>query len=567
MKSLVMGLVLCLPLSAVGQSFSVSFPKDVSAQALDGRVLLVLSTDPSDEPRNQIDDTPRTQMVFGVTVDGWKPGESTLVDAGAWGYPVRSLKDVPAGDYYVQAVLNKYTTFHRSDGRTVKLHADQGEGQRWNASPGNLYSKVQKVTVKAGGAPLAIALTEVIAPIPAEADTKYVRHIRIQSAALTKFWGQPMFVSAIVLVPEGFDEHPNARFPLMIFHDHFATDFSDFRTEPPDPNLKPDYSERFHLAGYNRIQQEEGYKFYQKWISAGFPRFLIIKIQHANPFYDDSYAVNSVNVGPYGDAIENELIPAIEKQFRGIGQGWARFTYGGSTGGWEALAVQVFYPDHYNGAFAACPDPVDFHAYMTINLYDDKNAYFLEGAHKRVPQPATRDYLGHTLITTEDNGAYELALGDHGRSGDQLDIWQAVFGPVGADGYPAQIFDKATGVIDHSVAEYWRQHYDLEAILERDWVKLGPQLKGKIHLYVGSDDTYFLNDAVYRMEDFLKSTKDPAYGGEVTYGPRAEHCWNGDPTLPNAYSRLHYETQYLPKIMEQIEKTAPVGADLTSWKY
>ena len=133
----------------MGQSFSVSFPQDVSAQALDGRLLLVLSTDASDEPRNQIDDTPRTQMVFGVTVDGWRPGQATVVDGGAWGYPVRSLKDVPPGEYFVQAVLNKYTTFHRSDGKTVKLHADQGEGQVWNLSPGNLYSKTQKVTVKA----------------------------------------------------------------------------------------------------------------------------------------------------------------------------------------------------------------------------------------------------------------------------------------------------------------------------------------------------------------------------------------------------------------------------------
>jgi hypothetical protein len=567
MKSFVICLVLCLPLGAVGQSFSVSFPKDVSAQALDGRVLLVLSTDPSDEPRNQIDDSPRTQMLFGLTVDGLRPGQAAVVDTGARGYPVRSLKDVPAGEYYVQAVLNKYTTFHRGDGKTVKLHMDEGEGQLWNSSPGNLYSKPQKITVRAGGAPIAIALTEVIPPIPAQADTQYVRHIRIQSAALTKFWGRPMFISAIVLVPEGFDQHPDARFPLMIFHDHFVTDLSDFRTTAPDPDLKPDYSERFHLAGYNRIQQEEGYKFYQKWISAGFPRFLIVKIQHANPFYDDSYAVNSANVGPYGDAIENELIPAIEKQFHGIGQGWARFTYGGSTGGWEALAVQVFYPDHYNGAFVACPDPIDFHAFTNINLYDDKNAFFIEGAHTRIAQPATRDYLGHTYITTQEINAYELALGDHGRSGEQFDIWQAVYGPVGTDGYPAAIFDKVTGKIDHSVAEYWRQHYDLEAILERDWAKLGPKLEGKIHIYVGSDDTYFLNDAVYRMEEFLKSTKDPAYGGEVTYGPRAEHCWNGDPALPNAYSRLHYETQYLPKILEQIEKTAPAGADVTSWKY
>ncbi len=566
MKYMALPLVLLFPIALAAQSFSVTFPKEVSAMPLDGRLLLCLSTDPSDEPRNQIDDTPRTQLVFGLTVDGWQPGQAAVVDATAWGYPIRSLKDVPAGEYTVQAVLNKYETFHRADGKIVKLHPDQGEGQHWNISPGNLISKPMKVTVKPGGA-ISILLTNVIPPIPAPTDTRYVRHIRIQSAALTKFWGRPMFVSAIVLVPEGFDEHPNASFPLIIFHDHFVDDFEDFRTTPPDPNLKPDYSERFHLAGYNRIQQEEAYKFYQQWISPGFPRVLIVKIQHANPFYDDYYAVNSANVGPYGDAIENELIPAIEKQFRAIGQGWARFTYGGSTGGWEALAVQVFYPEHYNGAFAACPDPIDFHAYTDIDIYNGKNFYYLEGAHMRVPQPAMRDYLGHTLITTEDNNAYELALGDHGRSGEQYDIWQAVFGPVGADGYPAPIYDKVTGEIDHKVAEYWREYYDLEAILERNWATLGPELAGKIHIYVGSDDTYFLNDAVYLMEDFLKSTKNPPYGGEVAYGPRAEHCWNGDPTQPNAYSRLHYNTMYLPKILDRIQKTAPQGADLTSWRY
>jgi len=567
MKKIAFALFLLCPLAGAAQSFNVSFPKEVSAQPLDGRLLLVLSTSAGDEPRNQVDISPRTQIVFGITVDGWKPGEAALVDAGASGYPIRSLKNVPAGDYFVQAVLNKYETFHRSDGKTVKMHMDQGEGQHWNISPGNLYSRPVKITVKPDGPPIAVSLTEVIPPIPAPADTKYIRHIRIQSAVLTKFWGRPMFLGAAILVPEGFDDHPNAHFPLIIFHDHFVHDFDGFRTTPPDPNLKPDYSERFHLAGYNRIQEEEAYKFYQQWISPKFPRVLIVKIQHANPFYDDSYAVNSANVGPYGDAIENELIPAIEKQFRGLGQGWARFVYGGSTGGWESLAVQVFYPDHYNGAFAACPDPVDFHQYMNIDLYNDKNAFFIEGAHKRVPQPAMRDYLGHTLITTEDNGAYELALGDHGRSGEQLDIWQAVYGPVGEDGYPKQIFDKKTGEIDHGVAAYWKQNYDLEAILERDWARLGPQLEGKIHIYVGSDDTYFLNNAVYLMEDFLKTTKNPAYGGEVTYGPRAEHCWNGDPTLPNAYSRLHYNTQYLPKILDRIEKTAPKGADLTSWRY
>ncbi len=559
--------VATLSASALAQSFTVSLPKERSAKALDGRLLLLLSTDNSAEPRMQIDDTPRSQLIFGTNVEALAPGAVAIVDASAFGYPIRSLKEVPPGEYTVQAVLNLYETFHRSDGSVVMLHMDQGEGQHWNITPGNLYSKPKKIRVSSGGDPIALSLTEVIPPIKEIADTKYVRRIKIQSDLLTKFWGRPMFLSAVVLVPEGFDEHPEAHYPEMVFEDHFVDGIDDFRTDPPDPNLKPVYSERFHLAAYNHIQQEEAYKTYQQWIGAKFPRYLVIKIQHANPFYDDSYAVNSANLGPYGDAIETELMPAIEKKFRGIGQGWARFLYGGSTGGWESLAVQMFYPTHYNGAFVACPDPVDFHAFTNIDLYNDKNAFYLFGAHKQVEQPGMRDYLGHTLITTKGNNEYELALGDHGRSGEQWDIWQAVYSPEGKDGYPAQIFDKETGEIDHKVAAYWHDHYDLDAILARDWATLGPQLQGKLHIYVGSDDTYFLNDAVYRMEDFLKSTTNPPYDGEVAYGPRAEHCWNGDPTLPNAYSRLHYNTMYLPKILERIQKTAPAGADLTSWRY
>jgi hypothetical protein len=292
-----------------------------------------------------------------------------------------------------------------------------------------------------------------------------------------------------------------------------------------------------------------------------------VEIQHANPYYDDSYAVNSANLGPYGDAIETELIPYIEKKFRGIGQGWARFLYGGSTGGWESLAVQMFYPDHYNGAFIACPDPIDFRAFTTIDLYKDKNAFYIEGPHKKILQPGTHDYLGHVMATTQDINHYELGLGRKTRSGEQFDIWQAVYGPVGKDGYPQPIFDKETGEIYPDVAAYWREHYDLRYILERDWATLGPKLQGKLHIYCGSADTYFLNDAVYLMEDFLKSTTNPPYDGEVKYGDRAEHCWNGDPTLPNYLSRLHYNTMYLPKILDRIAKTAPPGADLTSWRY
>jgi hypothetical protein len=553
------------------QTITVRFPAERSERPLDGRVMLLLSNDASEEPRMQIDDTPKSQMIFGVTVDGWKPDAPLTIGENAQGYPRTSLKEVPAGDYTIQAVLNIYETFHRSDGKTVKLAPDRGEGQHWNLAPGNLLSKPRMVHIGPGAQPIDIALTEVIPPIKADPDTKYIRHIRIESKLLTKFWGRPVYLAAIVLVPEGFDTHTEAHYPLIVFHDHFVSAFSDVRETPPDPDLKPDYSDRFHIAGYNRIQQQEAYKNYQAWIAPGMPRVLILKLQHANPYYDDSYAVNSANLGPYGDAIETELIPAIEQQFRGIGQSWARFMYGGSTGGWESLAVQMFYPEHYNGAFVACPDPVDFHAFMTVDLYKQDNVFYLDGANKKVEQPGMRDYLGHTLISMRDNVAYEAALGDHGRSGEQFDIWQAVYSPTAEDGYPQAIFDKRTGAIDHKTAEYWREHYDLNAILQRDWTTLGPKLQGKLHLYVGSDDTYFLNDAVYLMEDFLKQTGTPGHGvpyqGEVRYGPRAEHCWNGDPEKPNWYSRLHYNQMYLPQIMERIQKTAPPGADLTSWRY
>jgi hypothetical protein len=551
---------------------TISFPESKSSKALDGRLLLLLSTDPAEEPRLQINDSPKTQIVFGLDVENWKPGEQrtfSSTNSGLFGHPIRAWRDLPAGEYIMQALLDRYETFHRADGHVLKLPTDRGEGRKWNQAPGNLHSKPQtlRLTAKAASITPTLTLTEEIPPIVPPADTKYVKHIRIQSERLTKFWGQPIYLGAHVLLPEGFEAHPEARYPLMVFHGHFPADITGFRTEPPDPNLKPDYSERFRLHGYNRIQQEEAYRFYQTWIGANFPRFLIVEIQHPTQFYDDSYAVNSANVGPYGDAINYELIPEIERRFRGLGQAWARFLYGGSTGGWEALATKVFYPDLYNAAFVACPDPIDFRAYTVVNIYEDKNAYYLEGSHTRVPRPGHRDYQNLPTATMEQMNHYELALGTKSRSGQQWDIWEAVYSPVGADGYPRRLFDKVTGVIDREVAEYWREHYDLRHIMQRDWAKLGPKLRGKLHLYCGTLDNYYLERAVRLTEEFLKNVTDPPAEAEVKYGFDCEHCWNGDPSVPNHLSRLRYNTLYVPKILEHIKTSAPPNADLASWRY
>jgi hypothetical protein len=549
-----------------GAAAPVSFT--VTAKApMDGRVILLLAPQAGGEPRLEVDpDAPlNTPFMFGVTVD---QGQAAVLDASTFGWPAQSLAALKAGDYTVQAVLNRYEVFHRGDGSVVKLPPDRGEGQNWAIKPGNLYSTPVRIHLDpARGFAEHIVLDREIPPIAPKADTPFIKHIMIQSALLTKFWGRPMYIGAHVLLPAGFATHPNAHYPLMVFHGHFPDDISGFRTTPPDPGLKPDYSERFHLAGYNRIQQQAAYDFYKTWTSPQFPRFLVVELEHANPYYDDSYAVNSANLGPYGDALNYELIPTIEKTFRGLGQGWARFTYGGSTGGWEALATQVFYPKLYNGTFAACPDPIDFEAYTNIDLYKDTNAYAQHGQALSVERPAIRNYLGAVFATQRDVNYMELVEGDHGRSGGQYDIWQAVFSPEGKDGYPAPIYDKRTGAIDPAIAAYWREHYDLTHIIARDWSRLGPDLAGKIHIYVGSADTFYLNDAVYFAQDTLESLRNPPYGGEVTYGPRAEHCWNGDPSLPNAYSRLHYNTMYLPKILARIQQTAPKGADLTSWRY
>jgi hypothetical protein len=556
--------VFAAALSAV--EVHVQLPAGRAARPLDGRLLVLFSTDASAEPRFQVSDSPKTQMVFGADVDEFRPGSVHTLGSEAFGYPVQRLSSLPPGEYTVQVLLDLYESFERADGHKVKLPTDRGEGRQWNRAPGNLYSKPVKINVKADTT-VQLQLTEEIAQIPQPKDTKYIRHLRIQSDRLTRFWGKPVYLGANILVPEGFDDHPNSKYPLMLYHGHFPVDFSGFRPEPPNDTLKPDYSERFKVSGYNRIVEQEAHAFYTQWTAAKFPRFLAVEVQHANQFYDDSYAVNSANLGPYGDAIMYELLPAIEAKFRGIGQGWARFTYGGSTGGWEALAAQIFYPSEFNGAFGACPDPIDFRAYTTVNIYEDRNAYFIEGPHQRLPRPGKRDWLGHISATVQSMNQMELALGSKTRSGQQFDIWEAVYSPVGPDGYPKRIWDKEKGVIDKEVASYWREHYDLRHILQRDWPKLGKQLEGKLHIYCGDMDNYYLNNAVYLMEDFLKTTSNPAYGGEVKYGDRAEHCWNGDPNQPNHISRLRYHTMYLDRILKRIEANHPPGADLQSWRY
>jgi hypothetical protein len=545
--------------SAAQPRFAISFASNLSPTPLDGRVYVVISTREDPEPRTQIlEEEVKSQQVFGVDVDTLAPGQNAIIADDALGYPTANFRNIPAGDYWVQGVLNKYTTFHRSDGHAVKLPMDEGEGQHWDTKPGNFYSTPERVHIDPADAKtIQIRLTKIVPPIEPAKDTEWVKHIKIQSPALTKFWGRPMYLGGIVVLPEGWASHPNAHYPLLLDHGHFPYDFNGFRTTPPDPAM----------TGYPFDRAQAQYKFYQDWTTGKLPHMLLLLVQHANPYYDDSYAVDSANVGPYGEAINRELIPAIEKQFRGIGQGWARAVYGGSTGGWETLATQIFYPDDFNGAWGACPDPVDFHAYQTVNIYDDPNAYWTIGPFGRIAQSEMRTPPGIILATTEGTNRWELVLGTHGRSGEQWDIWQAVFSPAGPDGYPAEIWNQRTGVINKEVAAYWREHYDLTAILQRDWKTLGPKLQGKLHVMVGTADTFFLDGAVHLMQHSLEATANPHSDATFDYGVDQPHCYTGPPGSTTREGGLTFTQRVLRESESYMLQSAPKDADTTSWRY
>jgi hypothetical protein len=554
----------CLAAGRTGPRFEVTLPSGRSDEPVDGRLLLFVSTaqaNHSPEPRFQVSEYDDTQQVFGVDVDAWAPGTTRTVGDEANGYPLLRLAELPPGEYTVQALLHLYETFRRGDGHVVKLPADRGEGQSLARAPGNLLSRPRRIRVGTEGT-IRLSLDEVIPPLPAPVDTRYVKHVRIPSERLSRFWGRPVSLGAVVVLPEGWHEHPERRYPLAIYHGHFQDTFDEMREDPPDPALPPvdldglrrdcpngHEGEACTRHGYERLVQERAHAFFRTWTSPDFPRALVLVVQHANPYYDDSYAVNSENLGPYGDAITFDLVPEVERRFRGIGPS-ARALYGGSTAGWEALAAQVFYPDQYDGAWAACPDPVDFRHYLTIDLYSDENAFHSTGPWRTTPRPASRDYLGRTRSTVEQEIRRELALGARSRSGGQWDAWEAVFSPVGEDGYPRRVFDRSTGVIDRQVAESWRARYDLVHVLRRDWATLGPKLRGKLHVAVGLSDDFFLNDAVYRAEEFL-STASPPADAEFVYGLRDEHCFSGDTSTFNAVSRLTYTERLLPRMMER----------------
>jgi hypothetical protein len=518
--------------------FNISFPASAHAGPITGRVHVIITRSlevtirgekQKAEPRLQVG---RTGIpFFGRDITQLKPGQTATIDETDIGSPVESLRDIPAGEYFVQAMVNVYSEFRRADGQVVWMHDDQWEGQHWRTSPGNLYSVPQKVRIdpKAGGM-IALTVDQVISPVDVPGDTKYVKRFKFQSPSLTKFWGRPIYLGATVLLPRDYDRE-TISYPVNYIQGHFS--------------LAPPY-------GFN--EQNE---FSKQWLADVFPRFIAVTFQHPNPYFDDSYAVNSVNVGPYGDAIMQELIPEVEKRFRIIRESWARVLSGGSTGGWEAAALQIFHPDFFGGAWIYCPDSVTFTDVEGVNIYEDKNAFYKEYEWRKVPTINSRMVNGQAINTSEQRNRFELVNGTKGRSGEQLDIWSAVYGPLGEDGYFKPLFDKRTGTIDPSVAQYWKENYDLRYHLEKNWSMLGPKLIDKLFFYTGTADTYFLNNSTRELQEWMRTTKDPHYEGFFMYGEGKPHCWSGPVS----------SAERLKEMAQHIMRHAPDGTTFPWWRF
>ena len=523
-----------------------------------GRVFVIVSRNADREPRMQIGVT--GVPFWGMDVTDFGVSSSVTLDAqreGVTGYPLMSFDELPEGEYVVQAFLSVYTKFERADGRTVAMHLNSGAGQNLWRAPGNAYSEPQRLIVEHDrGGVMQLSLTQVIPPIePLQdgevlqhgnpRDTEWVKFVKIKSELLSEFWGRDMYIGANVLLPKGFAEQPNSKYPVIYMQGHFPGRRAPFGFQPDRPT--------------GRAAQLSEY-----WMSDGAPRVLGVSFREANPFYDTSYDINSANMGPSGDAIVRELIPHIERTFRGIGEPWSRVLAGGSTGGWEALALQVFYPDHFGGVWSWCPDPVDFRYYQIVNIYEDRNAYFTQYDWTRVERPNARRPDGNIRSTVRQENLYELARGPNSRSGGQWAVWEALFGPVGSDGYPRPIWDMETGVIDHEVAEYWKEHYDINHHLQQNWETLGPKLRGKIHVATGDMDSYYLNEAVYLLQDFLDSTSNPPAEAAFEYGWRRPHCFIGhSPTRPG--EDLSY-TEFVDVAAEHMWNNATPGANRGWWR-
>ncbi len=533
-----------MSVTAQAPRFEVTVAAAARAEPLTGRLVVVLAKNAQPEPRMLI--APQGPAIFAIDVEQLPAGQAVVIDNASLGYPF-PLTSLPPGDYYAQAIVNVYERVTRADGKRPWLPVNDGRQEVMQIAPGNIYSDVQKLHVGDGGT-VRLQLDKVIPPATRPTDTEWVKHVSIQSRMLSAFWGRPVFFHATVLLPKGYDQRTTVRYPTVFTFGH-NTPFG----------FTPDSARARGVGQINPVTGvESGFDFYKAWNGDAFPRFIAVSFEQATPYFLDGYSVNSVNNGPYGDAMVEEIIPELERQFRMIGKSYARLAEGASTGGWQTLALQLKYPDFFGGAYVLQPDPIDFRRYQLVDIYADTNAFVVPNTmFTTTERPFRRSPEGQVQWTLRQLSLFEEVLGTRGRSNYQLEGWEAIYGPLDAEGYPRPLWNKLTGTIDREVAISYRDNgYDLRDFAERNWATLGPKVAHKLHFFAGDMDDFYLNLAVYRFETFLKGAT-PGKEVPFTYGrPAKGHSWHAFPWA-----------ELVRQMGAHVRKYAPAGEPTTSWMY
>jgi len=439
--------------------FRVSLDKSFPASA-SGRLLLFMgpvSGDPSTVDMNMM--SPTSVYVAAKEIPILAPGESVDIDADDVVFP-GPVSKASAGNYRVQAVLDVHHSYNylgRAAGDLVSAPISIGVPFTSSSTP-------------------SLTLTQVVPeppdPLVDRQDVNAaLKPLDFVSPVLTKFWGREIHMHAWVLLPPHYSDHPSTRYPTVYFTHGFGGTLNGLRA-------------RYAPILYDRMKQGK------------MPEMIWVLLDESSPTGTHEFA-DSVNNGPWGTALTTELIPEIERSYRMDARTSGRFLQGHSSGGWATLWLQTTYPKIFGGTWSTSPDPSDFRFFSTIDLYAPRANFYY--AADGTLTPILRDH-GHPLSNMRQLAGLETVLGPYG---GQLGSFEWVFSPRGPDGRPMPLFNRTTGEIDPAVASYWRNHYDIVPHLKTDWKSIGPDLQGKIHLFVGTDDTFYLDGAAHSLQATL----------------------------------------------------------------
>jgi enterochelin esterase-like enzyme len=461
-------------------SINVSIHKDLRKDFVEeGRMFLFITEDLNGEPYKKTSPMPWSKSyIFAKNIGELDPKKSTeLTHDEKWISTVDwTLDEVPAGKYNIQVLWDHDLTESRIN------------------APGNHYSLVQTISMEKS-ATIDLEISETIQE-RAVLEHELSREIKFKSELLSNFWNKSTSIKVAILLPHDYDS--TKAYPI-----------------------------RYNVAGYGGRYTRINYQlrdssFMAWWMSDEAPEIITVYLDGEGPF-GDSYQMDSDNSGPYGESLVSELIPYIESKYRGTNTTKNRFVDGCSTGGWVSLGLQIYYPDVFDGCFSYSPDAVEFENYQLINIYKDKNAYTNEFGYLR---PVMRMSDGEPILALKDFIQSENVLGSSNtylNSGGQFSAHAALYSPRGENNLPKPLIDPTTGDIDHEVAEYWKK-YDFKIYMEENWAELGPKIAGKIYVWMGDMDHFYLNQSTRLLSEYLNGTTNPTSDAKIEFAPTEGHC-------------------------------------------